>query len=165
MLFRSKHYFMSLWTWLDKEFENLKKKWAASAVAVLETLDPLIQNGGLIAGIEDAISPKLGPVVVAAEQKAIPGLIATGLAIEGLPDNPTAADILTFENNVVKAFGSLTDKSQFKTTFVAQVYGSVHTLLSADPKPTFAQLAEAGEDAYQDYLADKAAETASEQTS
>jgi len=153
---------MSLWTWLSKELTNLKKQWAKTAVGIGEVILPLVQNGGLIAGLEEAISPKLGAAAVALEQKAIPGLIAIGLAVEGLPDNPTATDILTFENNVVSAFGKLTDSSQFKTTFVAQVYGIIHGVLSTDPKPTFGQLAVAVETAYGDYVADKAAEAADE---
>jgi hypothetical protein len=151
---------MSLWTWLGKLFTNIKKEWAAIAVSVLVQLETALQSGGLLSVLAGVISPKLGPAVVALLNKEIPNLIATLLAIEGLPADPTPAQILTFENNVVAAFGALNDKSQFKTTLVAQIYGIIQAQIGTGAKPTFAQLVTDVEEAWQDYQTDLANEAA-----
>jgi hypothetical protein len=151
---------MSILTWFAKLFKWAKVDAAKIAVAITEGVQTALKSG-VVGALADAISAVFPNVkhlpqdVVDELQKWIPKVLAAELALQGLPDNPTEQDILDFENKVMAAFGVHDNKSKLYTTLGAQVYGILKKY-SEGTSPTFAQLVLDLEEAYQDYLKDKA---------
>jgi hypothetical protein len=151
---------MSLWTWLAKIFKSVKTDAAKIAVVITEDVQTLLKTGlaGELAKAISAIFPNvknLPQEVVDTLQKTIPKILAAELALQGLPDNPTEQDILDFERKVLEAFSVHDSKSKLYTTLGAQVYGILYEYAHGK-KLTFANLVVDLEEAYQDYLRDKA---------
>ncbi|HEX4850672.1 MAG TPA: hypothetical protein VFV08_07695, partial [Puia sp.] len=127
-------------------------------IAITEQLKVALDSG-LLKSILDLIPGHIGEEAVALLQKAIPGLLAAELALQGLPDNPTEEDVQAFAKAIADAITKYTpwQKSKLWTTLAAQIYALLKNSL-ADGKLTFAEAAADVEQAYQDYLQDKAAE-------
>ncbi len=146
--------------WIAKAFKTIKTDGAKIAVAITEGLQAALKSG-VVAAIADLISgifpnvKNLPAEIVADLEKVIPKVLAVELAIEGLPDNPTEADIADFEQRVLNAFSVTDKKSKLYTTLAAQVYGIIQSHVGAG-EYTFAELVKDVEDAYQLYLQDKA---------
>ena len=159
---------MSLWTWLAKIFHSIKVDGAKIAVAITEDVQTFLKSGvaGALANVISAIFPNvknLPAEIVEKLQVLIPKILSAELAVQGLPDNPTEQDILDFETRVLAAFGVHDQKSKLYTTLSAQVY-DILKQYTGDGKLTFAELVASVEQAYQDYVADKAAVDASDDT-
>src|SRR5579872_19426 len=147
--------FTKAWAWLKNAFKYIETDADKIAISVTEGLKTAFVNGtlGFIANILDGLTHSQVPTEVVTFIGAnVDKLLATELAIQGLPANPTEADILAFEQAVLKAFSVVSDKSKLYTTLAAQIYGIIKTQADASVKFTFAQLVIDIETAYQDYL-------------
>jgi hypothetical protein len=145
--------FSSIGAWFKKVFTSIRKDIAPVAVSITEGIKTALDSGvaGFIAATVDAIvKTHLAEDIVAALKLYIPKVLATELAIEGLPDNPTEQDILDFENKVIAAFGKVSDKSKLYTTLAASLYQHVKDAI-ADGKLTFAEAVAIIEESYQEY--------------
>lgn len=144
----------------DRLFTHIKKDVNVVAITVTEAIKLALDSGtaGFLAGIIDSLfKTHIAQDVLGLLKKFIPKILATELAIQGLPDNPTPDDILAFEQSVLKAFSVTDDKSKLYTTLAAQLYGHIKDALG-DGKVTFAEAVIIIEATYQDYLTDKAAQ-------
>jgi len=156
---------MSVFSWikgwrLDKVIHSVRLHADKVAISITETVKHMLDNGSLkfLADVVAAIVPSskgLSEAVINQLNKSIPQILAAELAVQGLPDNPTEEDVLSFEKRVLDAFGVHDNKSKLYTTLSAQVYGIIKSDVDADKKLTFAELVEDVEEAYKDYLADK----------
>lgn len=160
----------NFWGWvkgwrLDKVFLYIKTDGAKFAIGITEGVKTALNSGVLnfVADIVSKTFPQLHDLpqtLVADLNKAIPTILAAELAVQGLPDNPTEADILAFENNILKAFSVTDQKSKLYTILAAQVYGIIKAEVDKGVTITFAQMVIDIEKAYQLYLADVAAQNA-----
>ena len=127
------------------------------AISVTEGVKTALVNGtlGFIADIADGLTKSQVPTeIVTLISNNIDKLLAVELAIQGLPANPTAADVLAFEQSVLKAFGVVSNTSKLYTTLAAQIYGIIQTEINKNTSLTFAELVADVEEAYQDYVQD-----------
>jgi hypothetical protein len=154
---------MSIFTkvgdWFAKVFKEVRTDGIKIAIAVTEGIKTALNSG--IAGFLVQIIPgnsKIPQAIITELIQWIPKLLAAELALQGLPSNPTAQDILDFENRVIAAFGKVGDKSKLYTVLAAQIYGIIDTQVNAGSAFTFAELVEDVEQAYQDYQQDIAAQ-------
>lgn len=153
--------FTKAWSWLKGAFTTIEEDVAPVVVAVIEEVSTLFKSGtiGFIASLLDTVTKNQVPTQVANTIGAqLPKLIAVELAVQGLPDSPTDADIEAFEQRVLTAFGLLDDKSKLYTTVGAQLLGIVRADIAAGTKFTFAELVKDLEEAYTDYQSDLAAQ-------
>lgn len=151
---------MSIWTFFAKLFKWVKNDADKIAVAITEGVQTALKSGvvGALADAISAIFPNVKHVpqdVVDELAKQIPRILASELALQGLPDNPTPDQVLAFENAVLEAFGVHDNKSKLYTVLGAQILGILKKY-SDGSTPTFASLVTDLEDAYQLYLQDKA---------
>lgn len=150
--------FTKIGAWLAKVFKTVKVDGAKIAVAITEGLQTALKNG-TVSTIVDIISgvfpnvKNLSDDIVKELQVLLPKLLATELAIQGLPDNPTEADILAFENKVLAAFHVTDDHSKLWTVFASQVYGILRKHVG-EPNITFFELAADVQEAFLDYKKD-----------
>ena len=157
---------MSIWKWikgwrLDKVFISIKNDADKVAIAITQAVKDVLNSGvvDFLATIVSTVLPQLHDLpqeIVAKLNKLIPKILAAELALQGLPDNPTDADILKFEQNILEAFGLHDNKSKLYTTLAAQIYGIIKVDLDAGTPLTFAELVKDVDEAYQLYLKDKA---------
>ena len=157
---------MSVWSWikgwhLERVFTSIKNNADKVAIAITEAVKTALNSGvvDFIVRIVDNALPQLHDLpatVVAKIREVIPKVLAAELALQGLPDSPTADDILKFEQNILTAFGVHDQKSKLYTTLAAQIYDIIKTDVDAGTKLTFAELVKDVDQAYQDYLKDKA---------
>ena len=131
-------------TQADEAGHALKVDIAPVIVAITGGINTALSSGilGSIAGVLESILPALGhlPEDLIAEAKIwVPKLLATALAIEGIPDNPTQQDILDFEKRVMDAFNIVSDTSKFYTTFAADMFGIIQKFSTDTAPKTFAQ--------------------------
>jgi len=154
---------MSIFTkvgqWISKVWKSLKDNTDTVAIAITEEVQAGLKSGTLtsLAQIVEDVLPtsgKLPEQVVADLQVAVPKILAFELAVQGLPDNPTAADIQAFETNILTAFGLSNDHSKLWTTLAAQVYGIIKADVDSGVKYTFAQCVIDVESAYNAYVQD-----------
>jgi hypothetical protein len=153
----------SLGTWLSKAFTDITKDAAPAAVAIIEELKTLWGGAipGFLASILDTLlKSQLPSEIVTAIGNALPGLLADALALEGLATNPTTAQITAFEEAVLAAFKVAPDQSQLYSTLGAQIIAIIRANTAPGQKFTFAVLVSDLETAYQDYLQDQAAASA-----
>lgn len=153
---------MSIFTWIAKLFRSIKDDAAKVAVAITEGIQTALKAGILtpIADFLDAtFKTEIGEEVITFLNGNITKILAVELAVEGLPDNPTPDDITAFASRVSNAIAGkdLTGKSKLWSTLAAQVAGIIETEVNKKESLTFAVLVDAVETAYQDYLADQAA--------
>jgi hypothetical protein len=138
-------------------FKNVKEHADVLAISVTQMVKTAIEGSvaGWLAGIIDQLTKSnVAEDVLNLLKKLIPEVLAAELAIQGLPDNPTEADILAFENRILAAFSVTDNKSKLYTVLASQIYGIIQkTINNTDGK--FADWVNAVEEAYQDYLADK----------
>jgi len=152
---------MSIFTkiggWFAKVFKSVKTDGVKIAIAVTEGIKNAL-NSGILNFIAQVIPghSDIPKEIVAVLNQWIPKLLATELAVQGLPDNPTEQDILDFENRVIAAFGKIDNKSKLYTLLSAQIYGIIRDRLSDGTPYTFAELVVDVEHAYQDYQKDLA---------
>jgi hypothetical protein len=145
---------------------NIKKFISHTAVAITEAVKSATEPAGILqqlAQVIDAtLKTKLAEDAVAAVQAISIKALTVELGIEGLPDDPTGDDILTFENSVFKAItGKGTyGQSKFYTSYAAQVFTIVQTALGKNHNLSFADIVSIVEESYQTWLADKAAAVA-----
>jgi hypothetical protein len=112
---------------------------------------------GLLTNIADAVFGTQVPSNIAALINAgIIKVLTVELAIQGLPDNPTDAQVLTFEQNIMKAFNVTSNNSKLYTVLGAQIYGIIQENID-NGKTNFADWVDAIEQAYLDYQKDLAA--------
>lgn len=157
------HPFVWLWAQIKKIGNWTVEHAAPTLVALIGTLQSFWNTGtpGFLAGILDQLTKSGVPTtVVNAVGKELPNMLAVSLAIQGLPADPTDQQVIDFEQRVLAAFNVHDDKSKLYTTLGAQLLGIIRRDLIPGQKFTFAKLVTDLEEAYQDYLADKAAEAA-----
>lgn len=156
--------FKAIGAFFAKVFKFVKTDAAKVAIAVTEGVKTALLDGvlGFVAEIVDGLTKSQVPTeIVALIQANIYKILAVELAIQGLPDSPTEADILAFEQDVLTAFGVVSDKSKLYTVLASQIYGIIKAQVDAGTKLTFAQLVVDVEQAYADYLADQATDNSS----
>ena len=150
--------FTNIWNWLKKAFTYIEKDADKVAITLTEGLKTAMQSGvvGFIATALDGLTKSNVPSEIVTFLSAnINKVLAVELAIQGIPDNPTQADILAFEQAVLKAFNVTSDKSKLYTTLAAQIYGMLKAQADAGTQFTFAVLVQDVEAAYQSYLQDQ----------
>lgn len=152
----------NLWTVIKNFFKKGEKKFAHLAVAILEDIKPALNSQvlGFLAGVVDSLTrSNIAQDIIDIVNKNLPKVLATALALEGLPDNPTAEDILKFEQSVLDAFGKLDKASKFYTIVAADTYGIFKATFDKTPDvaPTFFELADAVQQAFKKFEDDKAA--------
>jgi len=109
---------------MSKAFKSIRTDGAKIAIAITEALQAALK-GGTVAAIADLVSgifpnvKNLPQEIIADLDILLPKVLATELAIEGLPDNPTEQDILNFEKIVLAAFKVQDDKSKLWTVLSA----------------------------------------------
>lgn len=152
--------FSKIGSWLKKVFTSIERDVAPIAVAITEALQQSLKDGtaGFIAKMVETIFPQvhgLPEQVVAILQKTVPKVLAAELALEGIPANPTEADILAFEQKVLGAFAIADNKSKLYTTLASQIYGDIQTYIGG-PSHKFADIVAMVEQAFQQYKDDVA---------
>lgn len=145
--------------WLASKIAAGAKVTVPIAVTITEAIKTILANPvtNFLVNIADVVTGTNIPTDVANSVNAIiPKILAAELAVEGLPSNPTEADILAFEQRVLSAFNLNSDNSRLYTVLGAQIYQIVDTTVQSG-NVTFATLVSDVETAYQDYQADLAA--------
>ena len=148
--------FTNIWAWIKKAEEWVAEDAAKTAVAIVEELQTIWKSGApaAIADVLDKLTKSGVPTaIVNAIGAALPKILTDALLIEqGLPANPTAAQIATFEQAALAAWGIIDNKSKIYTTVGADIVA----IINANTQPgvvfnwiTFADQLEA---AYQDYF-------------
>lgn len=147
--------------WLSKEFKSVEVDGDKIAIAITEGIQSALKSGVVteVADVIEAVFPgvkNLPTEIVAGLNVLIPKILASELALQGLPANATPQDVLDFEQKVLAAFNVVSDKSKLYTTLAAQVYG---LLLDYQKivNPSFADKVNVVENAFKLYVADKAA--------
>lgn len=151
------------WNWVKKLFSSGIKDADKIAIVVTEEIKTGLQSGviGWIANVAAGLLHSQIPTeIVTLLNNNINKVLAVELALQGIPDNPTADDILSFEQSVLKAFNVTDNKSKLYTTLAAQIYGIILAQVNSGTKLTFAELVADVEAAYQDYLNDQASDDA-----
>lgn len=142
----------------DRFFTHVVRDADIVAISVTQAIKSALDTGaaGFVAGVIDSLfKSHIAEDILTALKKYIPSVLAAELAVQGLPDNPTEADILEFENRILAAFSVHDQKSKLYTVLAAQVYGIIKKTSDETPGK-FADWVKAVEEAYRDYLADKA---------
>lgn len=152
-------------TWIGKFFHKVKDDGAKIAVSITQGVKLFLQSGvadGLASVIDGIVGNSIAESVVSVLKANINKILAVELAIEGLPDNPTAQDILNFENAAITAVTGLNPygKSKLYSLLASQIYSDVQEQLNGNTTLTFAQIVTIIGDAYNDYAADEAANAA-----
>lgn len=168
-----------LFKWISDAWHTLKVKIAPAIVGILE----LLQNAettGLMDGISKAIDSitkgHIAENVNAIIKANIAKGIATFLAIEDLPDNPTADDIQKFQTDITNAL--ISKKAQQSvpgeviSNFGVQLFTIIQNAIGAANSVeggglSFVKIAAAVEEAWQAYQTDlanaQAAQSAAQQ--
>ncbi len=159
---KRKHLAGRVLAWLGKAFKNVIHSAGPVAVTITEAVKAALTSqatGFLAKLIDDLSGSHIAEDVLKVAQPWITKLLAAELAITELPDNPTEQDILDFERRALDAFNVHPNHSKLYTVFGAQLYGIVQKTFGETPEkpPTFAEWVKALQEAYDDYLADKAA--------
>lgn len=155
--------FQKIGAWFKKAFTNVKKDGAKIAITITQGIKVALADGVLpaIASVVDGVTGgHIGAEAITLLNANIYKALAFELAIQGLPDNPTEADIKAFGDAAIKAMTGLdpTGKSKLYTTVASQIYGIIQTDVNKGVPLTFAQLVADVEEAYQDYQQDLADE-------
>ena len=151
--------FTRAWTWFTKNFVNHIQSSAHVAFIITETIKTLLANPitGFLENVADTITGTQIPTDIAnAINAVIPKIIAVELGIQGLPANPTAADIAKFEADILSIFNISSNNSKLYTELAAQIYGIIQTSVNSG-KTSFADWVIDIENIYLAYKADLAA--------
>lgn len=146
-------------SWFANIFKHIKDDGAKVAITVTQGVKQFLDSGvadGLAKAIDGMVGTHLAEDAVTLLKDNVNKALAAELALQGLPDDPTGADVQAFEDSVIKAFTGLdaAGKSKLYTTLAAQVYGIIERDLNGKDNIPFAQLVADIEEAYQDYLKD-----------
>lgn len=157
--------FKSIGAWFSKIFKSVQQDGDKIAIVITEDVQEALKSGVVdgLAGVISAVFPSVKNVpeeVVGYLKVLIPKLLASELAVEGLPADPTEADIQAFIQRVLAAFNVNNNNSKLWTTLASQVYGLLQTYINA-PTQSFADLVKVVEQAYIDYVQDQANENTS----
>lgn len=150
------------WSWLTKNFVSHTESAAHVAVTVTEAVKTLLANPvtGILVNIADAVTGTQIPASIANTINGIiPKILAVELGIQGLPSNPTEAQILAFEQSILSTFNIASNNSKLYTVLAAQVYGIVQSTI-ANGNNNFAGWVGAVGTAYADYQKDLSANAA-----
>src|ERR1700676_2898622 len=150
---------IAVFVWLAINFVSHVKSAAPVAVTITEGIKAILANPvtGFLVNVADLVTGTQIPLAIAnAINGLIPKVLAAELAIEGLPDNPTEAQVLAFEQSILGAFNVASNNSKLYTVLGAQVYGIIQTAESTG-NTNFAGWVTAIEAAYVDYQKDLAA--------
>jgi uncharacterized protein (DUF2267 family) len=144
--------------WFEKVFTDVKVDITPIVVKIIEYIKTNETNGVIpaIAAALASVTDNLSTEVNAAIQAEIPKALAAALAIEGLPANPTPAQVEAFETAIITAILGKTalQKSEVWTTLAAKIYAIIQTeLTQSNNILTFANIVDIVEKSYQDYLA------------
>lgn len=155
--------FQKIGAWFKKAFTSVKTDGAKIAITITQGIKVALADGVLpaIGSVVDSVTGgHVGAEAIALLNANIYKILALELAIQGIPDSPTQADIQSFGDSVIKAISGLdaTGKSKLYTSFAAQVYGIIQVDVNKGTPITFAQLVADVEEAYQDYQQDIADE-------
>lgn len=162
---------MSIWTWLAKIWTDIKIKVGPLVVGILHVIQGAEDSGivdGIAKVIDDATKTKIAEDANAELKVVVLDGIAVELAVDKLPANPTDADVKAFESAIVTAVAgkkAVGVKGKAVLDLGVQVYDIVQKTLAAHvdgTKVTAQEITTDVEDAYQDWQADLAAETASD---
>ncbi len=155
-------FFSDLWNTIKKFFNGELRKADDIAIVVTEGIKTALSSGaaGFLATVIDSLAKSnVAEDVLKLIKTYLPKVLATELALKGLPENPTEDDILAFEQDILQAFGVTSNSSKLYTTLAAQVYGEIKNTVESTPGK-FADWVAAVEAAYQDYIALKNADPA-----
>jgi hypothetical protein len=158
--------FVRAWTWFTKNFINHIQSAGHVAFVITETIKTLLANPitGFLTNIADTVTGTQIPTEIAnAINAIIPKILAVELSIQGLPANPTPADIQAFENEILASFSVSNNNSKLYTVLAAQIYGVIQANI-ANGTTNFAGWVIAIEQIYTDYKADLAANATPAQT-
>jgi len=149
----------SIGAWFKKVFISHTQSADSIAVTITETIKTLLANPvtDFLANIADAITKTQVPTeIVSLLNAGIIKVLAVELGIQGLPPNPTPAQILAFEQAVMTAFNVKSNNSKLYTELGAQIFGIIQTNI-ANGTTKFSDWVIAVEKAYADYQQDLAA--------
>lgn len=150
---------ISAFVWLASNFVSHVKSAAPVAVTITEGLKAILANPvtGFLVNMADLVTGTTIPLAVANTINGIiPKILSVELSIEGLPDNPTPADLLAFEQRILAAFNVTSNNSKLYTELGAQIYGIIQTT-EATGNTNFATWVMDIQQAYVDYQKDLAA--------
>lgn len=148
--------FISAWNWFKKTFVDHTQSAASVAFVVTQTVKTLLANpvANFLENIADTVTgTQIATNAANAINALIPKVMALELGIEGLPDNPTQADILAFEQRIMSAFNVTDNNSKLYTVLAAQIYGIIQNTLN-NTSGNFVDWVSAVQQAYLDYKAD-----------
>lgn len=128
--------------WIEKEFSIVELKIAPVAVGILEGVKTALDNGTLNF-LADAVTAMTGSAipgeVIAIVKNQLPRALASALALEALTPNPTEAQILAFEQQVIAAYNlPSTNKSKVATLVAADLFQELKAFAASDQQVTFA---------------------------
>ena len=145
--------------WLAGVFVSHTVSAAPVAITITEAIKTILANPitGFLENVADAITGTQVPTSIAnAINGIIPKILAVELSIQGLPPNPTEAQILAFEQQILTAFNIKSNNSKLYTELGAQIYGIIQTT-EATGNTNFAGWVSAIEQAYLDLQKDLSA--------
>lgn len=158
---------MSLWTWIGGLFHSLKVKISPAIVGILQIVKG-IEDSGVVDGIAKVIDNTFHTTAAengnALLKKAVNSALATFLAIEDLPDNPTEEQVQKFGKDVLTAVaGKKAAQSipgQVNVNLGAQLYVIIDKIYQGHKvdggKVSAGEIATAVEEAWQDFQNDLA---------
>lgn len=150
---------ISVFSWLGKVFVSHAVSTAPVAITITEGIKALLANpvAGFLENAADLITgTNLPTAAVAYIQQLLPKVLAVELAIEGLPENATPAQVLAFEQAILAAFDITSNNSKLYTVLGAQIYGIIQSNIAAGTT-NFADWVIAIQSSYTDYKSDLSA--------
>lgn len=152
--------------WFKKAVVTVEDKLIPLAITLTEAVKTA-EGDGLLPAVAETVDAATGTVIATDVNATIiadlPTVLADELTVPALIANPTPAEAQAFATTITTAIAGKAPsaQSQFYSTFAVQVYDLIYNAVHGNPSPlTFAQKIALIEAGYQDYLADKAAETA-----
>lgn len=152
---------ISLKTWwhhlaLGKFFKSAKDFVDKTAVGITQTIKTSLDSDiakNVSEFIDEALHTHFAEDALTALKAATLQALAIELSIQGLPDNPTEADITTFEQNVYKAITGkdVYGTSKLWTELSVKLYTLINEALQDDKQLSFAEAVTIVEKAYQEY--------------
>lgn len=150
----------SVGTWFDKTFISHAQSADSVAVYITEMVKTVLANPitGFLLNVADGVFHTNLPSDIAntISNVVIPKVLAVELGLQGLPPNPTPAQVLSFEQSIMTAFNVTGDNSKLYTILGAQIYGEIQNTVNSTPGK-FADWVVAIEKSYADYQKDLAA--------
>lgn len=151
---------MSIFTKIGYFFSHEGKKLVQEAAKIAVAIVEFLKTGAadktldIIGYIIDALCKNgIGTTIVDKIKLILPSLFSLALGIES-PASASAEDLATWTQNVLDAFGKLTDTTRFLSILAADLAKNIQEHLSGKPLTdwTFADYFAIVQDTYQDYL-------------